>query len=299
MNPFDQFLLKTKRIVRRRIGTTIKSFRPSSSPFLSGDTFRAIAQHIYDELSDIDPKEVHESDIVFVRRNLIEEFFQKIHPHITEKYILITHNDDPNITDELTKYIDEKVIVWFAHNVLAKHPKLIPIPTGLENQHYKRIGLISNFVKIRKTAEFAQMRNGKIGYAFNAGAHPDRAIALGILKNTPHAENIFTKGHEAYFKKVLSYSFLICPYGVGIDCHKMWEAQYLGLIPITLRNTSTSHFESIGLPIILLDSWSDLKTLSKEFLEKKESEFRYNDRKAIWLSYWIDTIKAYQDGIKR
>ena len=40
-------------------------FRPTSDPYISGDGFRKISDHIFDESSNLDPKKIKFKDIVF------------------------------------------------------------------------------------------------------------------------------------------------------------------------------------------------------------------------------------------
>lgn len=74
--------------------------RPGSAPFISGDGFRALAKHIHDETQTFDPSAVKSSDIIFMNADLIETYFQEIHPKISASYRLITHNSDRNIGEK-------------------------------------------------------------------------------------------------------------------------------------------------------------------------------------------------------
>ncbi len=42
---------------------------------------------------------------------------------------------------------DTRLIVWFAENAARTHPKLRPIPIGLQNQNARRSGDISRLEK--------------------------------------------------------------------------------------------------------------------------------------------------------
>ena len=105
--------------------------RPASYPYITGDGFRAMADHIYDEITKVKEENVKEGDIVFINSSLVEEYFKKIHKNIKHRYILISHNSDKNITEDHLKYLDDKIIKWYAQNVLVKDPKINPIPFGL------------------------------------------------------------------------------------------------------------------------------------------------------------------------
>ena len=74
------FEIKTK--VRRTINRLVGFDRPTSQAFITGDGFRALAQHYFDDISDMDPNTVEKNDIVYVRSDFLESFFRDMHPHI-------------------------------------------------------------------------------------------------------------------------------------------------------------------------------------------------------------------------
>ena len=123
-------------------------FRPQSKPFISGDTFRKHADHIFDETGTLNPKNVKKNDIVFLKTDFLELYFNHYHPNITKKYILITHNSDIEIGNNEEKYFDDKLVHWFASNLVIDSSKSIsPIPLGLENRRYLSNGRLKNFKK--------------------------------------------------------------------------------------------------------------------------------------------------------
>jgi hypothetical protein len=160
MNKHDSFFKKILRRLFRewkdkenllfRISTGFKRYlisqssdtRPTSYPFISGDTFRSKAQHTFDEISVIFPENVISNDIVFVDIRKINEFFKVIHPKINCRYKLITHNGDEAVTEDLVSLTDDKVIYWYGQNINVVHPKVSAIPIGLENMYYYNNGII-------------------------------------------------------------------------------------------------------------------------------------------------------------
>src|SRR5207249_3631188 len=113
--------------------------RPGMYPYLAGDTFRIFCDHICDETDfNFNHKNVNKGDTIFVNTHFLEYFFKEIHPLIKNKYILITHNEDIHVPGKFKYYLnDEKIFAWFGQNCdIENHPKLIPIPIGLENKHW-------------------------------------------------------------------------------------------------------------------------------------------------------------------
>ena len=266
--------------------------RPTSWPFISGDGFRALAQHAFDEISDFDPAQVENNDAIFVRSDFVIDFFEHKHPHIKNKYIIITHNNDQNIDKSYERYIDEKVIHWFGQSVLFKHPKASPIPSGIQNlrERNNSIGKRSFFDRkeIKKDGPMS------IRYGFSVRSNPERVLIEKKLEACPLAKRIGTANQNEYFEEVAKSYFLIGPPGRSIDCHRNWEAIYLKTVPIVLREPMTEYFKGIGLPMLLIDSWGAINDLTEEFLEK---EYRAmwgttNHFPQAFMDYWQKEIDS-------
>ena len=139
------FKLK-RRVINYLLHKYTFIYRPSSRPYISGDTFRKISDHIYDESKKMNPLKVKKNDIVFISNTLVDSFFIEIHPFINNEYILISHNSDRNITQEEIKYMDNKILHWFAQNMEGKNNKTSVISIGLENLRYQLKGVLSELL---------------------------------------------------------------------------------------------------------------------------------------------------------
>ncbi len=53
-----------------------------------------------------------------------------------------------------------------------------------------------------------------------------------------------------------SNRFVACPRGTGEDTHRVWEALYLGSVPVVLKSQLSPLYTN--LPVIQLNSWNDL-----------------------------------------
>ena len=127
-------------------------YRPSSEPFISGDTFRKMANHVFDETKGFNPKMVRDGDIIFLKADMIETFFKFFHQKIESRYVLLSHNSDFSFNLENQKYLDDKVIHWFAQNInFEADEKFSLLPIGLENRRYLKNGLIYHFNKYKNS----------------------------------------------------------------------------------------------------------------------------------------------------
>ena len=282
--------LKLKTKIRRSLNRFFKTNRPSNYPFMSGDSFRALAQHICDEHFDFDPENVGQNDIVYVRGNFLSDFFKTIHPKIKNKYILISHNEDKGVDESYAKFLlDEKIIHWFAENLLFNHPKITPIPIGLYNFHYYTDKLSCYDQKnIKKEGKISIM------YGFTVG-NLERISAEKNLDKSKIAQKINSKNREEYLEIIKKSYYVASPAGSGIDCHRTWEAVYLKTIPILLKNPMSEYFKNIGLPILLINSWDDIGNLTEEFLEKEYKKIYQTDNfPQIFMDYWQKEIIKYK-----
>jgi hypothetical protein len=266
---------------------------PTSDPYISGDGFRALAHHIYDGETSFNPAEVKKKDIVFVSLTVLDAYFEAIHPRIQNPYILITHNGDTEITLKYKKYLNATLIHWFSQNVLFKHPKLTPIPIGLENISYFNHGIVS-FIREQ---ESKKRKKNKILYGFSISTNPkERSKALHYLQSLPVADEITKRlNSHQYFQLLSEYKFVASPPGNGEDCIRTWEAMYVGVIPIVQRSILTTYFESLKLPLWVIDSWDELEGYSERDLEKTyQFIMKKCDRTALFLQFWKHKIgRAY------
>lgn len=273
-------------------------FRPSSKPFISGDSFRNIANHVFDETKSFKGSDVKEKDIVFVSPTVIDFYFHLIHPEINNKYILITHNSDIRIGKSINKYLDEKIIHWYASNLDIKIDKNISLlPMGLENLRRLRYGRLKNFknkkiiknklilCSIKDTPEFDE----KI-----QSFYPDMEKRINIKKvflNNRNVELEEFKSYKDYFSELRHYKFLICPPSSGFDTYRIWEGLLLDVFPIFEINQFTLNLKNLGVPGIYLENWKSLENFNEVSLNEVYSELIKDDyKKFVSYDYWHKEI---------
>ena len=283
------FKLK-RRVINYLLHKYTFIYRPSSRPYISGDTFRKISDHIYDESKKMNPLKVKKNDIVFISNTLVDSFFIEIHPFINNEYILISHNSDRNITQEEIKYMDNKILHWFAQNMEGKNNKTSVIPIGLENLRYQLNGVLSDFQSTEN------IEKSKITLlSFNVVTNnKERKKVLESLKNNRFIEKNSLGNHREYFEELKKYKFNLCPEGNGLDTHRIWESLLALAIPVMIRNTFTENLASLNFPIMLLDEWEDFNSFSIEDLNKyyKKETASKSFFDIVSYEYWLNKIKS-------
>ena len=92
------------------------------------------------------------------------------------------------------------------------------------------------------------------------------------------------------WKNMTNYTFVLSPFGNGMDCHRTWEALCLGCIPIVFAPNFKSLFE--GLPVLNVDSWSSIsKELLEETVKKFKQKFEEIHYEKLTLGYWTNQFK--------
>ena len=82
------------------------------------------------------------------------------------------------------------------------------------------------------------------------------------------------------------FVFVLCPYGGGLDTHRLWEALILGCIPIIKSSGLDPLFEDLNVCIV--KSWSDVNLT--RLLQHVETMKPTNKNK-LTLNYWIEKIR--------
>lgn len=264
--------------------------RPIFEGIISGDAFRALADHAYDELNfPMVPKRVMEGQTVFVKTDYLKKFFEEIHPQITNRYILITHNSDNPVPESFKPYLDDpKIIAWFGENVEEKHPKLIAIPMGCANFNWPN----GNQKYMKKVLENRPAKQHLLHMGFTIQTnYNERWPIFRQFCSLPYCYRTTKKMYEGYLTDAAASAFELAPRGIAWDTYRLWECLYIGTIPIV--RTSPLDELYAGLPILIIKDW---KEVTDEFLRQKQIEMgrqTYNLEK-LSMEYWKKLINSYK-----
>lgn len=278
--------------------------RPSSSPFLSGDTFRNLCNFVADsdgsfESLKQDAEKIHANSAIFLCSSYLERFQTEILPLIKTQFVLISHNSDTNIDKRFLPVASSPFLQkWFAQNctdeILEASHKVVPLPIGLENQRFHNAGNIKSFKKL-----ISQIKKGKIQkkpkilVALNLATNPDERFSCyrAFWKKPVTLEMMSFTSSENYRKIAAECMFIASPMGNGLDCHRTWEAMYLGAVPLVNDNAMNRAFAGLGLPMIYVKDWNEFASKTAEELEDiYKSTTAKADCAALWLDFWKKEI---------
>jgi hypothetical protein len=226
---------------------------------------------------------------LFVYTHALALFQEHVWPRLTGTgYVLITHNSDGEVGPEQLPWVEhagDKLSRWFTQNLLVDHPKLSPLPIGIANSVWDH-GDIEALI-----SEMGERERPEQVYAqFDMATHPDRARAWQAVRaafplTAPNPPKRFRK----YLAELAQHRFCVCPRGNGIDTHRFWECQYLGVVPVVERSPHVEMWAREGLPMVILDDWGDLSRARLEGAQKAKPPQALPD--ALCLSHYAQQVK--------
>ena len=272
--------------------------RNSSYPYISGDTFRAMADFVFDETKRDDLKKVQYGDIVFVKADMFFAFFPSAFDSIRNPFVLVTHNSDFAAPAQYQSYLsNKKILHWFASNPSVRNvQKLSPIPIGLANtrwhhgdlqrltnasQHLRKpwssrtMLLYVNFDIGTNRAERQKARD-------QAGKFAQDHVLI-IQKRIPQ---------ETYLEQIGNAKFVLSPPGNGLDCHRTWEAMLMGAVPIMLSSGLDPLFSETRS--VILDNWSKLTEDFLSQLKLSPDDGRLSD--VLTARYWRQRLVHFREN---
>lgn len=230
--------------------------------------------------SDISLRVYQESRVIFCKTDFLQSLFTRL-AKCDINHTLITHHSDYPITENLWRNKPKCITRWFAQNAVTTQSDLIGVPIGLEpykSGSIKSQYLISNFEELRTTPKINKV------YCAWGNTNPSRLEVIDKLKSSGVDFTHEKVEFQDYIHHMSEHQFVASPAGNGLDCHRTWEALYVGAIPIVLRHPMYDHFK--GLPILQIDDWSDLTPQLLEDFSNQTFDYQ-----KLTNAYWHNFIR--------
>lgn len=242
---------------------------------------------------------------------------------IDKKVIIVTNDSDFDSPvfekpvgkgDEINKDAilaflnSDRCVHWFTQNCTLDHPKVSPIPIGLD---YHTLTVTHGMPCLAQERMLNQIRSNKRPFHlrsircygnFHFGMDgkyytSDRHECFNdVPKELVYYEPKMVHRHGTWHNQTY-FSFVLSPAGGGYDCHRTWEALILGCIPIVRRFNIPMERLYDDLPVLIVDKWSDV---SEDLLKKTVNEFSnkaFNYDK-LTLKYWMNMIYSHKPQFK-
>ena len=271
----------------------------SSKPLISGDSFKNIANHKFDEVNTFNPLQVNKSEIIFVKTDYLNIFINDYLHKLPDEITVITHNSDINIFGDEIKKFEEKRIQWYAQNLNINQTtsKFIHfLPLGFENRNWFKNGKLNTLLN----REIPVNKINKIFIGFNTNTNPDRVNSLSALQNN---QNIFIfrrSSHKEYMSQLSKHKLSLCPPGNGIDTHRIWESLLVKTLPIVKKSNFTDNLESMSVPLVALKDWEEIANISSDDINKLYQQHidKLENVEILKLKFWVDKFKEQNKNFK-
>jgi len=139
-------------------------------------------------------------------------------------------------------------------------PKIAsPLPIGLENRDKRRNGVPVDYLKeIEKGLPEQNRRDISLLVCFSLHTNiMERSTAIQFARDFPGVKIVTDPITPRQYRKLLLRSrFVLSPPGNGPDCHRTWEALYLGAIPVVLQKSWP--FQDYDVPALVLQTWDQI-----------------------------------------
>lgn len=275
---------------------TGEAYRVSSFPFVSGDTFRLLADIVLDRSTRPEqvPNASRDDEFVFVEADFwlkgpgidwVVDWLNRCERNRPPRVIL--HNGDATpSTNKLLQLRDASRSVWSV-NVGDDIPGVNPLPIGLENAHHRRNGCVGEFLGDLRSPRSRDDRSIAILAAFDISTNRAvRAPLASAAAASRHGWREPTMPPQTFRDAVRASRFVLSPPGNGNDCHRTWEALYLGAIPI-VQAGSLAPSICEQLPILVLSDMRAALDLSPKELYEVERTLGERRLDSAMMKHWI------------
>ena len=216
--------------------------------------------------------------IICVRgdESILQEFFSL---NLQTSFTLVTIESDEAVPQQEKWLNNKNLIAWYGWN--SVHTNVIPIPIGLDaNIQFTSMHSVST----------KMVKQSKMLVAFRLNRDERKELHARVngldfaeVKTYVDMRENPTK-LRLYYELMSSYKWVLCPRGMGEDTHRVWEALYMGAIPVVLKSSISDIYA--GLPVIQLDSWSDLSLAKLNELEPRQPLHIEN----AYFEHWRELI---------
>jgi hypothetical protein len=242
----------------------------------------------------------------FKNLNTDIDLFSKLLFHIKKPIVLVTGDGDRSVFKDIKKETisrilkSKKITKWFTQNYdgSIKNSKVKPYPIGLDLstnrgkriKSYKQIlNCLNKYRNFNKKKQFKVFCDVHLSQ-YNKFNNPIKNLFIKLK----YCKHFFFLKKKTTYKNIVkfysNYAFVISAHGNGLDCHRTWEALYLGAIVIVKTSSLDNLYKD--LPVIIVNNWNIL--LNYDFLISE-----YNRLKPLLKKKYIDKFFSQRFWIKK
>ena len=255
-----------RSFLRKFVGLDAKS----SAPFISGDSFKYVSDVIFERNAFDFPNDfdkISTNDVVFAQGKPGSSAAEELARYAAEGIsfpaaTLIIHNCDVIPPHQSMIALSKSFKRVYSVNWLGDPSVITPLPIGLENRDKRRNGVPKDYASASKNG-LPHINERDIDFLVCFSLHTnykERSLALKFAKSIDGVYLVeYPITPRQYRNLVLRSKFVISPPGNGPDCHRTWEALYLGATPIVISESWP--FNHLALPVLIINSWDELRNV--------------------------------------
>jgi len=272
-------------------------------------------------LQDIGP-----GALVWVRLSWLRSFTKQVMPFVKNKFVLVTGDSDTCVPSELGSEADvilnsANVLHWFTQNYDGSwgQQKISPLPIGIDfhtvsgqpfwgEELTSPAGQEQLLISVRDALPQVENRIQKVyidfawqrsfGIRHYRRYHPlqgteFRESRRQVVKKTRDNPCVFLQAsplpRTELWRARGRYAFVLSPHGMGLDCHRTWEALALGHIVLVPSSALDSLYDD--LPVVILQSWRDItaENLRRWLVQYQQKKAMYEK---LTSSFWTKNMRA-------
>lgn len=197
---------------------------------------------------------------------------------------------------------------WFTVNKEYPAPNLFALPLGIGNDCndtdiHPICGNLDVMLEVMNTPRLPQDQLRNVYMNFSIWTYPTKRQQIwNMFADKPWVTNgspiITMEGRKHFLQTIRNHRFVLAPRGNGVDTHRLWEALYMGSIPIVQRDPALEEFQD--LPIAWINDWSEV---TPEWLDETYARMTSPSARATYnmdklrMSYWKKKIQDILESI--
>ncbi len=270
--------------------------------------------------------DIRDGELVWVRLSWLRSFVKQVLPFVTGRFILVTGDSDSCVPSELMSEARAvlqcpRVVHWYTQNYDGSivSDRISPIPIGIDFHMLSERPIWGESVSSPAQQEqmLASTRQGLpalrdripkvyVDFAWQQGLglrHYRRYHPLEGTKFHESRRRIGRKmrGNELavcqdgplprtrMWRERGEHAFVLSPHGMGLDCHRTWEALALGHIVLVPSSALDALYTD--LPVVTLKSWSEITELNLTTWQSTHAG-KTGPNEKLRTRYWVEQMRS-------
>jgi len=279
-----------------------------------------------DLITNLQPySDIRDGELVWVRISWLKSFIKQVLPLVNARIVLVTGDSDSCMPSELgadARVLLEspKIAHWYTQNYdgSVASEKISPIPIGMDfhmlnegniwgesarSLEKQEAALKSVAAQLSPREERIQKVYVDFAWQWSFGIRHYRRYHPMVggrwetrrrtAKKLKEHEDVVSQAHPLprteMWRARGEYAFVVSPHGIGLDCHRTWEALALGHIVLVSASSLDSLYD--GLPVVALNDWNEITSDNlKQWLLRFQGNHGIHEK--LKSRYWVARMRG-------